>query len=63
MIENTAPLNALFEVIKEAKSKGRKIHFVTPYRGETYIQMEKLLGMPVAEIKNNAIGRIDQRYC
>ena len=52
-VENTAPLNALSDFINETKSKGRKIHYVPPYRGETYIQLENLLGLPVSEIRNN----------
>ncbi|MCF8379069.1 MAG: aminopeptidase P family protein [Bacteroidales bacterium] len=49
-VSNTAPLKDLLDFVKAAKSKGRKIHFVTPYRGETYMQMEQLLGIPFAEI-------------
>jgi len=52
-VNNTAPLTALFEKVKQAKSQGRKIHFVPPYRGESYIQLENLLGIPVSEIRNN----------
>jgi len=52
-VDNTAPLTALFEKVKQAKSQGRKIHFVPPYRGESYIQLENLLGIPVSEIRNN----------
>ncbi|MCD4719996.1 MAG: aminopeptidase P N-terminal domain-containing protein, partial [Desulfobacula sp.] len=52
-VGGTAPLNVLFEKVKEAKSQGRKIHFVSPYRGETYIQLENLLGIPVADLRNH----------
>ncbi len=52
-VGDTAPLNALFEKVKEAKSQGRKVHFVPPYRGETYIQLENLLGIPVADLRNH----------
>jgi len=52
-VENTSPLNALAEMINQAKSQGRKIHFVPPYRGETYIQLESLLNIPVSEIRKS----------
>ncbi len=52
-VEHTTPLNELVETINKAKAKGRKIHFVPPYRGESYMQMEELLRIPFAEIRNN----------
>ncbi|MCD4736835.1 MAG: aminopeptidase P family protein [Bacteroidales bacterium] len=53
-VENTAPLKELLNLIKEAKTRGRKIHFVPPYRGETYIQLENLLGIPISDIRKQA---------
>jgi len=53
-VQNTAPLKDLGGLIKEAKSKGRKIHYLPPYRGETYIQLENLLHIPVSEIREQA---------
>lgn len=53
-IKNTQPLNKLLDFIKVAMSKGRKIHFTSPYRGKTYLQLEGLLGIPSSEIKNKA---------
>ena len=50
-VENTAPLADLAGFVNDAKQKGRKIHFVPPYRGEGYIQLENLLGIPVSEIR------------
>ena len=52
-VDHTAPLNDLLEYIKSVKSKGRKVHFVPPYRGESYMQMQGLLGMTVEDIRNN----------
>ncbi|MCD4731060.1 MAG: aminopeptidase P N-terminal domain-containing protein, partial [Bacteroidales bacterium] len=52
-VNNTAPLKALADFVKDAKSKGRKIHFVPPYRGETYKQLENLLGIPYAEVRSH----------
>jgi Xaa-Pro aminopeptidase len=53
-VQNTAPLKDLGGLIKDAKSKGRKIHYLPPYRGETYIQLENLLNIPVSEIREQA---------
>ena len=53
-IKNTQPLNKLLDFIKSAISKGRKIHFTSPYRGKTYLQLEGLLDVPSSEIKNKA---------
>ena len=51
-VSNTAPLNELFAFIKDARSKGRDIHFVSPYRGETFLQLERLTGIPAKDIKS-----------
>ncbi len=53
-VKNTASFGTLFDFIKDAIAKGRKIHFLPPYRGENFIQLEKLLGIPVGKIKENA---------
>ncbi len=52
-IENTKPMNKLNEFLKVAISSGRKIHFLPPYRGESFIQLEGLLGMHHSKIKEN----------
>ncbi|MCB0805850.1 MAG: aminopeptidase P family protein [Bacteroidales bacterium] len=52
-IMNTAPLKNLAEAVEKAKSSGRKIHFVPPYRGETYIELANLLEINVAQVRNN----------
>ncbi|MCB2222289.1 MAG: aminopeptidase P family protein [Bacteroidetes bacterium] len=52
-VQHTAPAKDLFEFVKEAKAKGRKIHFVPPYRGETYMLLEELLGIPFADVRNH----------
>ena len=51
-VKNTAPLKNLFDYIKEAIAKGRKVHYVAPYRGESFIMLESLLNIPVAEIRS-----------
>ena len=44
-VENTASLSELEGFLKTAINKNRKIHFLPPYRGETMIQLEHLLGI------------------
>ncbi|MCD4679583.1 MAG: aminopeptidase P family protein [Bacteroidales bacterium] len=51
-VENTDPMSKLEEFLKNAISSGRKIHFLPPYRGESLIQMEELLGIHHKQIKN-----------
>jgi Xaa-Pro aminopeptidase len=51
-VKNTAPLKNLIDYIREALVRGRKVHFVAPYRGESFIMLESLLNIPVAEIRN-----------
>ncbi|MCX6305349.1 MAG: aminopeptidase P family protein [Bacteroidetes bacterium] len=52
-VMHTAPLTGLNEVVKNALAKGRKIHFVPPYRGETILWISDLLGIPHLELKAN----------
>jgi len=49
-VQYTAPLDELLKVVAKARSNGRKVHFIPPYRGETYMQLEGLLEIPVGEI-------------
>ena len=44
-VADTMPLTALAEAIKNALDKGRKIHFVPPYRGETMLWLSDLTGI------------------
>lgn len=53
-VTNTGPLAQLDEKIKGAVSKGRKVHFLPPYRAENMLQLEKLLGIPVSDLKGRA---------
>lgn len=52
-VEKTAPLSELEGFLKTAINKGRKVHFLPPYRGETMIQMEQWLGIPHSMLKLN----------
>ncbi|MBN1821186.1 MAG: aminopeptidase P family protein [Prolixibacteraceae bacterium] len=44
-IENTAPFNKLFDFIKNAIKKGRKIHYLPAYRAENKMLLEQLTGI------------------
>jgi Xaa-Pro aminopeptidase len=53
-ITKTAPLSSLEEVVKNAVSKGRKIHFLPPYRGETKMTLGSLLKENPCQMKTLA---------
>ena len=44
-VGNTATLEKLEGFLKTAINKGRKVHFLPPYRGETMIQLEQWLNI------------------
>jgi len=53
-ITDTAPVSKLEEVIKDALSKKRKIHFLPPYRGETKMKLGSLLKENPCQMKTLA---------
>ncbi|MCD8388294.1 MAG: Xaa-Pro aminopeptidase [Bacteroidales bacterium] len=53
-VANHAPMSRLKEICDEAIKKGRKIHFLPPYRGETKIQIMDLLGIHPSKQKDEA---------
>jgi Xaa-Pro aminopeptidase len=53
-IFDTRPLSELAGVLQQAVRQGRKIHFLPPYRGETALWLEKLLGIRAETVKNYA---------
>jgi len=53
-VVNSAPVTDLAEFLKTAVTKGRKIHYLPPYRGETIIQLSDLLAIPHSEIRGKA---------
>ncbi|MBW6490398.1 MAG: aminopeptidase P family protein [Lentimicrobium sp.] len=53
-ITNTAQFAGFEAFVKEALAKGRKIHFLPPYRGETKIMLSDLLGIAPAQLKASA---------
>jgi Xaa-Pro aminopeptidase len=52
-VDNTAPLKELMIMIKNAREKGRKIHFLPPYRGETMIWLTELLNIHHSKLKED----------
>jgi Xaa-Pro aminopeptidase len=53
-IDDTAPASRLEEIIKDALSKKRKIHFLPPYRGETKMKLGSLLKENPCQMKTMA---------
>jgi len=53
-IKNTGNLSHIKEKIDNAILKGRKIHFLPPYRAENILEIERLLGISNNNIKNYA---------
>lgn len=53
-INKTASLSALTDFLAEARSKGRKIHFLPPYRGETKMTLGSLLKENPCQMKSIA---------
>jgi len=51
-VKETAPLNQLEETIKLAIQRGKKIHFLPPYRSETALKIGQLLNFHPPVIKD-----------
>ncbi|MCB0836922.1 MAG: aminopeptidase P N-terminal domain-containing protein, partial [Bacteroidetes bacterium] len=52
-IHQTAPYAQLDQAIKEAKNKGRTIHYLPPYRPENAIKLHYFLDYSLAEVERN----------
>ena len=52
-VENTSPLSSLAECISKARQSGRKVHFLPPYRHDLQIELSRLLGITIDEMKSN----------
>lgn len=50
-ITHTAPYKELEKVLSKAKSQGRAIHILPPYRGETKMEIERLTGVNSHAVK------------
>ena len=44
-VEHSAPMSRLEELVRKARSQGRKIHFLPPYRHDLMIQLMDLTGI------------------
>lgn len=53
-ISDSDPLSKLYEVVNDATSKKRKIHFLPPYRGETKMTLGRLLKENPCQMKSIA---------
>lgn len=53
-VQRTGSMADLNEYIQAALAAGRKIHFCPPYRGETMLEMEKMLGIAASSLKKYA---------
>lgn len=51
-VNKTAPMNKLAELLQNALKKGRKIHYLPPYRADSKIQLEALLGIPTSKLQD-----------
>ncbi len=59
-IEECQDYNNISTFLKEAKSKGREIHFLPPYRAENMLKMEEWLDTRVKDLKNNTSKKLIQ---
>ena len=50
-ISQSRAYSSLHDWLRVAVSKGRKIHFLPPYRGKVMIELSELLSLPVSNIK------------
>lgn len=48
------PFAKLKDYVNEALSKGRKVHYLPPYRNYNKILLNELLGLPIASLKENS---------
>jgi Xaa-Pro aminopeptidase len=52
-VTHTAPRAALQEALSRAAQQGRRIHYLPPYRGETRLLLERLLGLPARTVSDS----------
>jgi len=53
-VKETMPLNRLGETVKSAQQKGKKVHYLPPYRPETKLKIAHLLGLQPDAVKSGA---------
>jgi len=65
-VAKTADISSLMVILEEGRAKGRKIHFLPPYRSENKIKLFEWLGIKPNELKAKAsldliLGVVNQR--
>jgi len=53
-VSDTKPLGALAEVVQQAKTDGREVRFLPPYRATTTLQLSDLLGIPPSSLEGQS---------
>ncbi|MDD4644702.1 MAG: aminopeptidase P family protein [Bacteroidales bacterium] len=53
-VTHTVPYKNLEDAINKALAQGREIHLLPPYRGETMLELERLLKIPAAGLKGKS---------
>lgn len=53
-VKKTLPLASLEQYISDASRKGRKVHFLPPYRYHNMIQLNTMLGIPFDKMREKA---------
>lgn len=51
-VKNSLPMNKIASMLKDAMKKGRKIHYLPPYRAENKLRLEALLGIPTSKLQD-----------
>lgn len=67
-VQETAPSDKLGETIGEAVRKGKRIHYLPPYCSETFLEIERLLGIRADRVKEYVSEElikavVEQRAC
>ncbi len=53
-VEKTLPFGALYDYVASAVQKGRKIHFLPPYRAENKLLLQKVTGIAAERLKDHS---------
>jgi len=53
-VDKTAPVQDFYSCISENREKGRKIHYLPPYRAEHFLKLSRLTMLPPEKIKSGA---------
>jgi Xaa-Pro aminopeptidase len=53
-VKKSAPLAKIEDYVKEAAAKGRKVHYLPPYRMDTAVRLSRMLSIPPAAVNAGA---------